>query len=165
MEPPVLLLVQHALPPRLQAISQVGQLVNEFVLPSTIDAAVYNDLPCVLRAFEGFRPYTVGAMNGAAARGRLDILKRLRAERREGCTSVAFLDAASNGHDGVLMWLHIYYPRLQRLLPELTAAAKYGHASIVEFVLRFMRPNRSELERLLEIAAANGHLEVVRFLR
>ncbi|EGZ18298.1 hypothetical protein PHYSODRAFT_332121 [Phytophthora sojae] len=80
MAPPILLLVQHALPPHIQAIPHAVQLVNEFVLPSTIDAAVYNDLQRVLEVFQESRPYTVGAMDGAAARGK-DAPRHLLAPR------------------------------------------------------------------------------------
>ncbi|EGZ18283.1 hypothetical protein PHYSODRAFT_332108 [Phytophthora sojae] len=126
-------------------IAHAVQLVNEFVLPSTIDAAVFNDL---LKAFEDFRPYTVGAMDGAAARGRLDIVQRLHVERIEGCSSAALIGAASNGH------------------LELTEATKHGHLGIIRFLRASTHLREFDRERLLVMAAANGHVAIVRvFLR
>ncbi|EGZ18299.1 hypothetical protein PHYSODRAFT_498994, partial [Phytophthora sojae] len=134
MEPPILLLVQHALPLQVQGLSHVVQLVNEFVLPSTIDAAVSNDLQRVLKAFEMFRPQTIGAMDGAATLGRLDILQRLHVERDEGCSLTAFIGAASNGHLEVLEWLYYRYPKMRRGMQELTEATRHGHLDIIHFV-------------------------------
>ncbi|EGZ18363.1 hypothetical protein PHYSODRAFT_261393 [Phytophthora sojae] len=90
MTTPLLLLLQFALPPHIQAIPHVAQLINDFALPSTIDAAVYNDLQRVFKVFEGFRPDTVGAMDGAPAIGRLDIVQRLHHERDEGCSAATW---------------------------------------------------------------------------
>ncbi|KAE9299426.1 hypothetical protein PR003_g22998, partial [Phytophthora rubi] len=166
MASPSLLLVQHAMPPAIQAIPHVAQHVSEFLLPTTIDAAVYNDLQRVLKAFEGSRPYTTGAMDGAAANGRLDILRRLHSERGEGCSSSAFIGAASNGHVEVLKWLYKFYRQLRQELQELTEATKHGHLDTVRFLLRSTRLRRSDREQLLITAAANGHVAVVReFLR
>ncbi|KAE8985690.1 hypothetical protein PR001_g22816 [Phytophthora rubi] len=162
MASPTLLLVQHALPPAIQAIPHVAQHVSEFLLPTTIDAAVYNDLQRVLKAFEGFRPYTTGAMDGAAANGRLDILRRLHSERGEGCSSSAFIGAASNGHVEVLKWLYKFYRQLRQELQELTEATKHGHLDTVQFLLRFTRLERLDREQMLVTAAANGHVAVVR---
>ncbi|KAE8985112.1 hypothetical protein PR003_g23377 [Phytophthora rubi] len=169
MASPSLLLVQHALPPAIQAIPHVAQHVSEFLLPTTMDAAVYNDQQRVLKAFEGFRPYTTGAMDGAAANGRLDILRRLHSERDEGCSSSAFIGAASNGHVEVLKWLYKFYPQLRQGLQELLElreATKHGHLDCVLFLLRFTLLQRSDRGKLLVTAAANGHVAVARvFLR
>ncbi|KAE8903659.1 hypothetical protein PF003_g12344 [Phytophthora fragariae] len=162
MASPTLLLVQHALPPAIQTIPHVAQHVSEFLLPTTIDAAVYNDLQRVLKAFEGFRPYTTGAMDGAAANGRLDILRRLHSERGEGCSSSAFIGAASNGHVEVLKWLYQFYRQLRQGLQEITEATKHGHLDTVQFLLRFTRLERLDREQMLVTAAANGHVAVVR---
>ncbi|KAG6617294.1 uncharacterized protein IUM83_02546 [Phytophthora cinnamomi] len=116
--PLLLLLVQH---------------VNDFVLPSTIDTAEYNDLRRVLKALEGFHPYNVGAMDGAATPlGRLDILQRLYVVRDGGCSSAAFHRCGvQRPCGGVGVVLHYrFYPRLRRRLQELTEATKNGHLDV-----------------------------------
>ncbi|EGZ19635.1 hypothetical protein PHYSODRAFT_403017, partial [Phytophthora sojae] len=96
----------------------------------TIDAAVFNDLHRVIRTYGDFRPWTVGAMDGAAARGRLDLLRWLRVDRTEGCSIKAFTGAAADGHLGVLLWLRGVYPGLFNLARDLTTAAGHGRAHV-----------------------------------
>ncbi|ETM97918.1 hypothetical protein PPTG_19918 [Phytophthora nicotianae INRA-310] len=48
-EPP-LLLVKLALPPKLQGLHHVLQVISGFVIPNTIDGAVYNNLQRIIRA-------------------------------------------------------------------------------------------------------------------
>ncbi|KAE8956964.1 hypothetical protein PF011_g31301, partial [Phytophthora fragariae] len=101
-------------------------------------------------------------MDGAAANGRLDILRRLHSERGEGCSSSAFIGAASNGHVEVLKWLYQFYRQLRQGLQEITEATKHGHLDTVQFLLRFTRLERLDREQMLVTAAANGHVAVVR---
>ncbi|KAE8986439.1 hypothetical protein PF005_g4473 [Phytophthora fragariae] len=75
--PPLLLSVSRAVPEAIQAIPHLCQSISSFLLPLTVDSAVYNDLQRVLRTFGAFVPWTTRAMDGAAARGRLDIIQRL----------------------------------------------------------------------------------------
>lgn len=71
-------------------------------MPATIDAAAYNNLPRIIKTYGNILPWTVKAMDGAAARGRLDIIKKLSESRHEGCSSAA----AANGHVEILEWLY-----------------------------------------------------------
>ncbi|EGZ18351.1 hypothetical protein PHYSODRAFT_504327, partial [Phytophthora sojae] len=84
--------------------------INACLLPQTVDAAVYNDLQGVLHTFGAILLLTFHAMDGAAARGRLDIVHRRFATRLEGCSAEAFARAAANSHLAVLRWLIHRYP-------------------------------------------------------
>ncbi|EGZ07620.1 hypothetical protein PHYSODRAFT_464812, partial [Phytophthora sojae] len=117
-------------PDQFQGLPHVLDLINTFLMPKTIDAAVYNDLQRVIRVYGDVRPWTVGAMDGAAARGRLDLLQWLRANRMEGCSAEAFKGAAANGHLDVLQWLYRAYPDLSDMARELATAARHGHAHV-----------------------------------
>ncbi|KAG7383920.1 hypothetical protein PHYPSEUDO_003213 [Phytophthora pseudosyringae] len=161
--PPLLLSVIRALPSSIQGIGHILQLVNSFLIPRTVDAAVYNDLQTVLRVFGASRPWTAAAMDGAAARGRLDILQWLHDSRPEGCSAESFIAAASNDYPDVLQWLIHHYPELHDQLRCLTAAAGAGHLNVV----RSQRPmvNTYNMTSALEAAAANNHVEVLEALR
>ncbi|KAE8954851.1 hypothetical protein PR003_g32798 [Phytophthora rubi] len=105
--PPLLSIITLAIPEQLQALPHVLDLMNTFLMPKTIDAAVYNDLHRVVETYGEIRLWTVGAMDGAAARGRLDLLRWLRTNRTEGCSTEAFTGAAANGHIKTLSWLRV----------------------------------------------------------
>ncbi|KAL3665495.1 hypothetical protein V7S43_009530 [Phytophthora oleae] len=104
-DPPLLSSISLVLPAKLQGISYITQSINQLLLPPTIDAAVYLDLQRVTKVFGASSIWTVDAMDGAAARGRLNIVKWLDKTRSEGCSSVAFAEAAAYGHLDVLRWL------------------------------------------------------------
>ncbi|KAE8901139.1 hypothetical protein PF005_g8465 [Phytophthora fragariae] len=160
--PPLLLSVQRSLQAPFQALPQVLHLVNEFLLPRAIDAAVYHKLDHVLQVYEAFRPYTVGAMDGAASMGLVDLVQHLHDRRTEGCSSRAFTGAAANNHLKVLKWLHEVYPEVSEPMEEIVEAARRGHHHVVEFL--WSRFNGEELQRPLEAAAANGHVAVLEVL-
>ncbi|KAE8971342.1 hypothetical protein PR003_g27892 [Phytophthora rubi] len=105
--PPPLSSITLVIPEQLQDLPHVLDLVNTFLMPETIDAAVYNDLHRVVETYGEFRLWTVGAMDGAAARGRIDLLRWLYADRTEGCSTEAFTGAAANGHIKTLSWLRV----------------------------------------------------------
>lgn len=71
--PPPLLSVSAAVPDDIQAVPHLFQSINSFLLPRTIDAAVYSDLHGVVATFGDGLPVTSRAMDGAAARGRLTL--------------------------------------------------------------------------------------------
>ncbi|POM66870.1 Hypothetical protein PHPALM_17205 [Phytophthora palmivora] len=152
--------------PTLQSLPHILQLVSDFLPPATIDAAVYHDLQRVIQVYEPFRPYTVGAMDGAASLGRLDIVCKLALERHEGCSSIAFIEAAANNHLEVLLWLNSHFPTVRCKVAEVTAAAE--HTDIVAYILYTMdarEQRRSDVTSALIRAAANGHTAVVLILR
>ncbi|KAK1944131.1 hypothetical protein P3T76_004043 [Phytophthora citrophthora] len=103
--PPLLSSLSLALPVKLMGMSSISQRINHFLLPPTIDAAVYLDLQRVVKVFEATRKWTVGAMDGAAARGHLKIVKHVDSTRSEGCSPAAFNGAAVNNRLDVLRWL------------------------------------------------------------
>ncbi|EGZ18362.1 hypothetical protein PHYSODRAFT_499760, partial [Phytophthora sojae] len=129
--PPPLLSVSAAVPDDIQAVPHLFQSINSFLLPRTIDAAVYSDLHGVVATFGDGLPVTSRAMDGAAARGRLDTVKRLFATRSEGCSTEAFVGAAANGHMKVLQWLRKHYPELYDPMRCLTVAAEHGQVDVV----------------------------------
>ncbi|GMF40853.1 unnamed protein product [Phytophthora fragariaefolia] len=98
METPVLLCVKVSLSPKFEAFPHVIRSVSDLLLPRTIDGAIDNDLHRVKKEYEAFLPRTTGAMDGAAARGRLDLLQQLQTEYRGGCSPAAFVGAAAHAH-------------------------------------------------------------------
>ncbi|KAE8976701.1 hypothetical protein PR001_g25345 [Phytophthora rubi] len=136
--PPLLLSVSRAVPEATQAIPHLCQSINSFLLPLTVDSAVYNDLQRVLHTFGAFVPWTTRAMDGAAAKGRLAIVQRLVATRSEGCSAQAFIGAAANGHLEVLQWLRQQepYADLYNASDCLTAAAEGGQVDAVRTIRR-----------------------------
>eukprot|EP00644_Phytophthora_capsici_P018860 jgi/Phyca11/557593/estExt2_Genewise1Plus.C_PHYCAscaffold_1510002 len=163
MEPPLLLRVKSALSSKFEPFPHILELVNDLLLPRTIDAAVYNDLDCLVKDYGAFFPCTVGAMDGAAARGRLDILQRLQLTRREGCSSAAFIGAAAHAHLEVLWWLGEFYSKLACPAEMVEAAAQNGHVRVVELLWR--RLNDNELESAMETATKSGQNDVAVLLR
>ncbi|RLN95524.1 hypothetical protein BBJ28_00021025 [Nothophytophthora sp. Chile5] len=189
MTAPLLTSVTLALPDLLQTIQHIGDQVNELLLPETIDAAVYNDLAHVLRVYGTSRRWTVKAMDGAAAKGRLDLVRWLHETRSEGCSKAAMDGAAANGHLTVMRWLHEHRTegcspdamnsaaanghlevtkwlkrRYQWSSDALTAAAKSGADEVVTWFLDACDETRFRFRPALLEAAANGHVKVVRLL-
>ncbi|POM59588.1 hypothetical protein PHPALM_31652 [Phytophthora palmivora] len=112
------------------------------------------------------RPWTKGAMDGAAARGRLDLLKKLRYGRSVGCSSAAFIGAARNNFVPVLQWLSRYYIQHSKPSTELAAAAERGHMERqnghVEVVQLLMENSRIQYHSvILQKAAEFGHIRVM----
>ncbi|EGZ18465.1 hypothetical protein PHYSODRAFT_332253 [Phytophthora sojae] len=107
-------------------------------------------------------------MDGAATRGRLDLVQGLAASRSEGCSAEAFVGAAANGHSAVLEWLIGHYPELYDPPRCFVAAAESGQADIVNLT-RQQRWNphvlRDVIGPAVEAAAANGRVHVLEALR
>ncbi|RHY97517.1 hypothetical protein DYB35_007554 [Aphanomyces astaci] len=105
---------------------------------------------------------TTAAMDGAAGNGHLSVVKFLHAHRSEGCTKSAISLAAAHGHLDVIVWLCRH--RKEGWHPEaLTHAAAGGHVDVLAFLLR-RRPRAGCLMLGMDLAATNGHLNVVTFL-
>ncbi|KAF1773746.1 hypothetical protein GQ600_13045 [Phytophthora cactorum] len=132
--------------PALPVDAHILQRVNDFLMPEAINAAV---------------PRVWKAMDGAAARGRLDILERLYPTRVEGCSADAFIGAAANGHLDVLSWLYESYPALSDPTNEMVAAAGHGHLRVVKSTRR--RVPFLGINRALKVASANGHVNGTTF--
>lgn len=157
--PPPLFVVSSALNAAFQALPHVLDLVTSFLIPLSIDSAVYNRLIRVIQVYETSRPYTVGAMDGAAATGELELIQWLHNNRNEGCSRAAFINAAVNRHLTVLEWLYEFYPEIANPAEEIVKAAECGHIEVITFLLPIVR--REQVERALEAAAANGHVAVL----
>ncbi|KAL3659000.1 hypothetical protein V7S43_015885 [Phytophthora oleae] len=135
MDVPHLTCISFVLPERIKALSHVVQSVNDFLIPTTIDAAVYNDCQYVIRKYGAVRMWTTRAMDGAAERGRLDLVKWLSVVRNEGCTIAALDGAARNGHLKVVKWLYNHY--VGRCSSEaFNAAANNDHFEVVKWLCR-----------------------------
>ncbi|KAJ3104959.1 hypothetical protein HDU97_008707 [Phlyctochytrium planicorne] len=104
---------------------------------------------------------SVAAMNRAAEKGYLDIVRFLDSRRFEGCTAAAMDGAARNGHLDVVMFLH------ERRTEGCTTAAMDGAASHGHLdIVRYLHERRTEgcTTAAMDGAAASGALEVVKFL-
>ena len=144
MKEPQLTCVSCALPERVRALLHVSQRISDLLMPQTIDAAVYNDCQRMIRIYGATRYWTAKAMDGAAARGRLDIVKWLSVVRNEGCTIAAIDGATRNGHLKVVKWLCKH--QIARCSSgALNAAAKKGHVDVVKWLCRQNR-GRSDQE-------------------
>ncbi|KAG2832175.1 hypothetical protein PC116_g9887 [Phytophthora cactorum] len=157
--PPVLLCVSLTLPPDLEAISHISELVNEYLLPNTIDSAVYNALQLVVQRFGVSRVWTVGAMDGAAARGRVVIMEWLHSSRSEGCSALAATGAAANAENGRIEIARYLRPQMHWFdaTPAIVAAAARGRIGCLQALLP---GNTSDA---FIVAAANGRVEVLEF--
>lgn len=138
MDSPHLVAVTLALPESIKALAHVVRCINDLLMPDTIDAAVYSDCRYIVRTHGATRKWTTRAMDGAAARGRLDLVKWLSVVRNEGCSIAALDGAARNGHLKVVRWLcHHYIGRCSS--GALNTAAINGHFDIVKWLCRHNR--------------------------
>ncbi|KAK1943471.1 hypothetical protein P3T76_004867 [Phytophthora citrophthora] len=165
---PLLTAVAVALPLKIQDIDHILYLVNHFLMPSTIDAAVYLDLRQVTKVFGSCRPWTVGVMDGAASRGRLDIIIQLHNNRSEGCSAAAFNGAAANNHCEVLRFLHMWYVDSCNFTEALTSAVGAGHLQAVVYLIlsvatRHGNP-RPNYDIVFDAVVLNGRVTILEFL-
>ncbi|KAL4106330.1 hypothetical protein PRIC1_004381 [Phytophthora ramorum] len=159
---PPLLGVSCALPVALHAVPHIPHLITSFIVPSSIDFAVCNDLLRVIRVYSASFPCSPRSLDAAAARGRLDTLRTMIPVHSTGLSSVMFTGAAANGHADVLSWLQKQFPRLFQAQECLTAAAATGQLNVVQFLGSIT--SKVYAQPALEAGAANGHVEVVRTL-
>lgn len=104
---------------------------------------------------------TTNAMDGAAANGNLQMMQWLHENSVVGCSSAAMDSAADLGRLDILEWLHV------KQLAECTtlamdSAAANGHLQ----VLKWLHANQSDghTTKAIKDAAAGGHLRVVKWL-
>ncbi|KAF1781572.1 Ankyrin repeat-containing domain [Phytophthora cactorum] len=121
--PPVLLCVSLTLPPDLEAISHISELVNEYLLPNTIDSAV-------LMLFSLW--FNASAFLGS---GQLEPWMELQLEDpKRGCSALAATGAAANGHLHALEWLIQHFPQHSSRSRCLIAAAENGRIEIARYL-------------------------------
>ncbi|POM76651.1 Hypothetical protein PHPALM_6080 [Phytophthora palmivora] len=113
----------------------------------------------MVRLYGDSRVWTFRAMDGAAARGRLDIIQHLHYTRNEGCSPAAFTEAASHGHVEVVRWLYSFYQQKCWTCIAIKQAGMYGHIKVVKF-LKTKVP-RYLVAQAARFAAENNHMEVV----
>ncbi|KAG2808913.1 hypothetical protein PC111_g16293 [Phytophthora cactorum] len=130
METPPLLTTVLALPSTMHGIPHLLELVNHYLLPLTIDNAVVNDLQLVMKIYGDSNSWTSGAMDGAAANGRLDVVQWLHDHRSEGCSAAAKDKAVANSHLKMAEWLWKNYTTTCRPWDALALAVKHGQVEI-----------------------------------
>ncbi|KAG3164100.1 hypothetical protein PC128_g20214 [Phytophthora cactorum] len=130
METPPLLTTVLALPSTMHGIPHLLELVNHYLLPLTIDNAVVNDLQLVMKIYGDSNSWTSGAMDGAAANGRLDVVQWLHDHWSEGCSAAAKDKAVANSHLKMAEWLWKNYTTTCRPWDALALAVKHGQVEI-----------------------------------
>ncbi|KAG2835535.1 hypothetical protein PC129_g7042 [Phytophthora cactorum] len=105
----VLLQSVRALPP-LRGLLHVMKQISDFVIniPDTIDLAAREGWARVVRAHGEALPCSLDAMDDAAARGHLEVVKWLHEHHPEWNTRYGLADAVVNGHPEVVDWLIEY---------------------------------------------------------
>ncbi|KAF4146568.1 Ankyrin repeats domain-containing protein [Phytophthora infestans] len=165
MQEPQLVCVSVSLPERIKALSHAVLRINELLKPEAIDAAVYNDCQYVVHTFGATCKWTTKAMDGAATRGRLDLVKWLSVVRNEGCTSAAIDGAARNGHLKVVKWLCTHYVG-RCSSGALNMAARNGHLEVVKWLCRRNRaqtnPEPYVITYGVQVVAASGDTSTLR---
>lgn len=107
-------------------------------------------------------PCSAQAMDGAARMGHLDVVRWLHTHRTEGCTSNAIAAAAGNGHFAVVQWLHAHrFEGCRSYAMDVTAT--HGHLQILQW-LYAEYPRFTCTQPFLPCAAANNHQHVLRWL-
>ncbi|KAG3152071.1 hypothetical protein PI126_g10686 [Phytophthora idaei] len=129
METPPLLTTVLALPSTMHGIPHLLELVNHYLLPLTIDNAVVNDLQLVMKIYGDSNSWTSGAMDGAAANDRLDVVQWLHDHRSEGCSAAAKDKVVANSHLKMAVWLWKNYTTTCRPWDALALAVKHGQCN------------------------------------
>ncbi|KAG7379294.1 hypothetical protein PHYPSEUDO_008748 [Phytophthora pseudosyringae] len=103
-----------------------------------------------------------GAMQHAAARGDVEMIRWLLTFQPGGLVTSAVEQAARNGHVRVLAWLKQHHDHVFWGANELRYAVEGNHAQAARWLQENTRPP-SKL-RAMNLAAANGNLELVQWL-
>lgn len=106
-------------------------------------------------------PEATEAMDIAASRGLLDVVRWLHRNQNDGCTTKAMDQAATNGHLHVVQWLHLN--RSEGCTSRaMRGAIRNNHFQLV----KWLHENRTEgcHPQSMDQAAGRGDLELVRWL-
>ncbi|KAG6624025.1 uncharacterized protein IUM83_02135 [Phytophthora cinnamomi] len=103
-----------------------------------------------------------GAMQHAAARGDLGMIRWLLAFQPGGLVTRAVEQAARNGQLEVLRWLKQHHDHVFWGANELRYAVEGNHAEVARWLQENTRPPTKL--RAMNLAAANGNLELVQWL-
>lgn len=155
-----------------------------------MDGAVSLKMLEVIHSGQRVLSCSTRAMDSAAARGDLSMVRFLHAHRSEGCTYAALVAAAALGSLDVVRYLHEHGLVHQGSAHAMDGAAARGHCEIVWYlhkhrtegcstaaidgaakrgyleIVRFLHEHRTEgcTTKAMDHAAKNGHLEVVKYL-
>lgn len=124
-------------------------------------AATHGDLHLIQRLSEHGARSTPDAMETAAFRGHLDVLRWLHEFRNENCTEFGVNLAAQRGHLDVIQWLDKNNPECFTSAV-MDDAAGWGHLEVV----KWLHHNRSEgcTTKAVDAAAGRGYLDVIKWL-
>jgi ankyrin repeat protein len=140
---------------------------SEGCTAEAMDAAASNGHLDVVKFLHSHRDEgcTTKAMDDASGSGHLDVIEWLHANREEGCTEDAIHSAVENGHLEVVKW-HFSNRGMNSLWCQLDVAASFGQLAMVQFLHEVDNDDGPELCTTFAMneAAANGHLEVVKWL-
>eukprot|EP00842_Homolaphlyctis_polyrhiza_P000518 jgi/Hompol1/1467/HPOL_000343-RA len=133
--------------------NKIGQQLS----PRAMDAVAANGHVHIVQYLitNKIASFTVEALNGAAARGHLEMLKLLHS-LSVPCSPEAFTGAARNGHIEAFCWLWNTFPQHRPPVMLMRDAARNGHWPVIDFYVKSIP--RSDLTPLLEAALAGGHL-------
>jgi hypothetical protein len=109
-----------------------------------------------------FEGCTLEAFSSAVRKNRLDVAQYLFEHRRADCTSVSIDRVARKGGIEMLKWLQNNCPDAHGSTDAMDDAAANGKLEVV----RFLHDNRTEgcTMGVMDQAAGNGHLDVVKWL-
>ncbi|RHY34183.1 hypothetical protein DYB32_001079 [Aphanomyces invadans] len=160
--PPDLALVGAAKHGHLEVVKVLAPLYHHRPLAALDEAATCGHADVVKYLDHVAFPCTCRAMDGAATNGHLHLLKWLAAHRQEGWTTDAFDGACRNGHLNVVQWL---YPQRQiDISPDaLTWAVDANCLKLVEWLTLTGRTHFNVLNAM-SCAAANGSLPILAHL-
>ncbi|EGG22049.1 hypothetical protein DFA_01938 [Cavenderia fasciculata] len=164
---------------------------NSHVLDDVSEAGHLDILQYLHNRYRDTIVASTNAMCLASQKGYLNIVQWLHANRLEGTTKRAVVEASLNGHLSILKWLiEIRKENNYSHNNALFNAARYGHLDVVKYlhgigltgittspmdyacennhldIVKFLRENRTEgcSDLSIDWAAENGHAEMVEYL-
>ena len=105
---------------------------------------------------------TKQAIYHAAFHGRLDIVKWLYENRKEGCNEEAISAAASNGHLDIVKYLY-QHNQPYNLDSILFLAARHGHFPIIQWACEMFSANFS-MQSAFDGAISSGFINIAKFV-
>ncbi|GAM19137.1 hypothetical protein SAMD00019534_023120 [Acytostelium subglobosum LB1] len=130
-------------------------------------AAMNGDLEIVtflhLNRSEGI---TLMTFDAVCKRGHLDVVAYLHEHGMDGgATPMAFIGAASNGHLDVIKYLMEHCQHVKPTSYAMEQAVRGGHYDTMRYLFETAGFKDSKLPKnIMDVAAANGHLDIVSFL-
>ncbi|OQR94221.1 hypothetical protein THRCLA_22248 [Thraustotheca clavata] len=136
----------------------------DLLTPKAMDwAAMQGHLHIVQYLHENHNSCTVDAIDQAAKNGHFELVAFLCNNRKEGCTSNGYLWAATHGYVHIVRLLSFHYPHQQwNYALAIERAAAQGHLDMVKWLLPLQSP--LTIESILKIAVYHGHVSILELL-